>query len=320
MANPSVILGERLIEDMPPRSTNFGRKALIPLSFAIGFGLTLLLTMSPSADIGVSPQSAVNMGSIPQQQMVFGKKAYLPLFQSSQHKIDTMRVAATATETATNPRKFAQNFGETKTKFQKKVPITHPVFGTFIGDVLNELHFYVFSPQYKYDGLFALGLRELFAAGRSTYDKLQGSGEGDALWTGTCEAVGLDPDQVSKDADAMTTFAKSTPPADILKMMEGTEKAPDALVESAFADEKKKHTNFRSIGLFKVMELSGVPIEKDKAAEWAKAVKIDNSKFMKDLQAFRSNLRKMQEGMKMMEDMSLRDKQRKEKSKEEKKD
>merc|ERR1712151_938078 len=101
--------------------------------------------------------------------------------------------------------------------------------------------------------------------------------------------------------------------------MEGTEKPSDSLVASSF-EEGKKHINMRSIGLFKIMEYSGVQIDKDKAAEWSKAAKIDNDKLMKDLQSFRTNLRRMQQGEEMMKDMMARNQKKKAEKKEEKKE
>merc|ERR1712151_234522 len=126
---------------------------------------------------------------------------------------------------------------------------------------------------------------------------------------------GLDPEKIIQDANTMIAYANKTSPADILKQMDGTEKPSESLVASAF-DEEKKHISFRSIGLFKVMEYSGVQIDKDKAAEWSKAAKIDNGKMMKDLQSFRTNLRRMQQGEEMMKDMMLRNQKKKAEKKE----
>merc|ERR1712187_709525 len=80
-------------------------------------------------------------------------------------------------------------------------------------------------------------------------------------------------------------------------------------VADAFS-EVKKHTQFRSIGLFKLMDFSGVQPDKETAAKWATAAKIDNAKFMKDLQTFRANLRKMQEGLTMMKEWNERETKR----------
>merc|ERR1712187_258700 len=93
-------------------------------------------------------------------------------------------------------------------------------------------------------------------------------------------------------------------------MGEGTETPADPLIAGSFEGEKK-HVNFRSIGLFKIMEYSGVQIDKDQAAHWSKAAKIDNEKLMKDLQSFRTNLRRMQQGEEMMKDMNARNQKKK---------
>merc|ERR1719387_3019155 len=134
--------------------------------------------------------------------------------------------------------------------------------------------------------------------------KLAGGSQED-LWTAICSALDLDGKQVTKDAEIMSEYAKSTSPDDILKQMEGTEKPSDSLVASSF-EETGKHSQFRSIGLLKLMEYSGFKLDKDKAAQWAKAANIDNDKFMKDLQAFKTNMKRMQEGQDIMNDMTER--------------
>lgn len=323
--NPNDILGKPLMQEMAPHSTYCSRKALTFLSFAVGLGLTVLLAFLACADISEGQHSAITMPSIvPQHQMAFGKKALswqprpLSPFQPSfsQQKPRNMGVAAQAF----NPPPFSVTNDKFANAYPKFLP---PLFSSFITDVVNELHFYVYDIKYKYDPLFALGLREFFAAGSGAYDQIMGGGEGEKLWSAICAAVDLDGAQVTKDAETITSYAKSTAPADILKQMEGTEKPSDSLLESAF-DEFENYNQFRSIGLFKIMEFSGVQLDKDKAKEWAKAAKIDNSRFMKDLQNFRSNLRRIQEGEEMMKAMQARReknvaaKKAKEESKEEK--
>merc|ERR1719356_419692 len=245
----------------------------------------------------------------------FDKRQSLPLppFSSrlSHQNLNTRRVSASAE--LFNPPPYS----ETSKKFMaayNKLPAT--MFQTFIDDYLQSLHFYVYSRNYKYDALFALGLRELFVSAVSTYEQLAGSGEGEKLWTAIVGAVGLDPAKITADAKTMVAYANKTSPADILKQMDGTEKSSEDLVAGAF-DGEKKHIQFRSIGLFKIMEYSGVQIDKEKAAEWSKAAKIDNGKMMKDLQSFRTNLRRMQQGEEMMKDMMLRNQKKKEEKKEE---
>lgn len=318
MSNPSVMLGKPLMEEMTSPATHC-RKALTSLSFALGLFLVVLLTLLPWASTSEAQHSAVTMASImPQHQMAFGKKVFLrqsgplPPFQPSlsrQQPLKSMRVSAEVF----NP----QTFGETTEKFQNALPrFLPPLFQAFISDYLSELHFYVFNQKYNYDGMFALGLREFFDAGSGAYEKLAGDGEAENLWSAVCDAVGLDAAKVKADAETMRSYAKSTPPADILKNMEGTEKPSDSLVASAF-DKTENDCQFRSVGLFKVMEFSGVGLDKDKAKEWSKAAKMDNGKFMKDLQLFRTSLRRMQEGEEVLKGMTERAKKKKEEAKKE---
>eukprot|EP00747_Dinoflagellata_sp_TGD_P169643 gnl/TRDRNA2_/TRDRNA2_199139_c0_seq1.p1 gnl/TRDRNA2_/TRDRNA2_199139_c0~~gnl/TRDRNA2_/TRDRNA2_199139_c0_seq1.p1 ORF type:complete len:310 (+),score=67.11 gnl/TRDRNA2_/TRDRNA2_199139_c0_seq1:44-973(+) len=306
-------LGEPLVLDTTSRSG----KAVVCRGFAVGFGLAMILGLLPWAHVSDGRHPVIAMASImPQHQAAFGRKAFS--WQSSRpqpppqptlwrQKPTPMQVSTAAVS--------PQTYGETKTKFERALPrFLDPLSQAFINDYLNDLHFYVFGRGFKYDALFALGLRELFAYGSDLYEKIAGAGEGEVLWSALCDAVGLDGQEVKKDADTMSSYAKATPPADILKNMEGTEPASDSLVAAAF--QENKHSQFRSIGLFKVMEFSGVKPDKEKADEWCKAAKVDSVKFKRDLKLFKVNLRKMQQGEDMMKSMSDLEKKRKEQKKE----
>lgn len=307
MTTPSVTLGEPLLQDMATHSTRRAAKAL--LFFSIGLGLAVLLAMMPGADMSGRPHSAVSMASMasmmPQRQAAIGKAA---VFQSrplsslrpslSRQNLKPMQVSVDAA-----PR----TLGETKRAFEAQIPRFLPSLAqSFVLEYLNDLHFYVFGPTYKYDALFALGLREIFAAG----SKLAGSGDPEDLWKAICIALELDPAQTIKDAETMRDYANSTGPDDILKQMEGPEKPSDSVVAAAF-EGSPKHSQFRSVGLLRVMEYSGFKMDKEKAAEWAKAAKIDNAKFIKDLQSYRKNIIKMKEGEEMLKGMAEREAKKK---------
>jgi photosystem II biogenesis protein Psp29 len=301
MATLSLV--EPFAQEVAARRSHCGGKATAFLSLSIALGFVLLLL--PWADISGKQHAAITMISLqPPHQTVIGKNAAsssqlrpLRSFQpsSSWNKPQPTRGLFSADAT---PR----TLGDTKLTFQNALPRVLPsMYQAFIGEYLADLHFYVFSKSSKYDGLFALGLRDMFLSG----SKLAGKGDQDDLWDAICTALDLDPNQVTKHADTMSKYAKSTSPDDIVKQMVGTEKPSDGLVAASFG-ETGKHSQFRSIGLLKLMEYSGFKLDKDNTAEWTKAAKIDNDRFMKDLQAFKSKMKRMQEGQNIMNDMTER--------------
>eukprot|EP00747_Dinoflagellata_sp_TGD_P189680 gnl/TRDRNA2_/TRDRNA2_50309_c0_seq1.p1 gnl/TRDRNA2_/TRDRNA2_50309_c0~~gnl/TRDRNA2_/TRDRNA2_50309_c0_seq1.p1 ORF type:complete len:320 (+),score=46.40 gnl/TRDRNA2_/TRDRNA2_50309_c0_seq1:118-1077(+) len=318
MTNPNRLLCEPLIQETNSRSRRCGGTFLALLSFAIGCGLL------PWADIGKRQSSAtaaddisegqspaITMASMmPRHQMTFGKNAIswqsrsVPRLQPriSRQISKGVRVSA-------EPYNPPPTFGMTKMKFQEALlpKLLHPLYQKFFEDYLEELHFYVYTSSYKYDGLFALGLREFFATASGTYDQFSSSGESENVFSACCTAVGLDGQQIIKDADTMRTYAKSASPTDIRKHMEGTEKPSDSFVAATF-EEYKRSSRFRSIGLFKVLEFSGVKLDDSNTEMWAKAANMRAAKLKSDIGAYAVNLSKMKDGDKMVKDVMDLDK------------
>lgn len=191
-------------------------------------------------------------------------------------------------------------------------PPVLPMYRTFLVDFITQSHLAVVDSRFKYDAIFGLGMWHYYKGLMSNYDKLVQSEQSDKIWTAVCTSLGLKPDEVKADAEAMETYATSTSPADILQHLEGASAPSDARVSEAFTSiQSKLYTLTYSIGLFKMMEQSGIELNKGNVEEWAKALKIDPpSKVTSDLETYQQNLNKLQKAEEMMREIEIREKKK----------
>lgn len=186
-----------------------------------------------------------------------------------------------------------------------------PMYRTFLIDFLTQLHLAVVDSRFKYDAVFALGIRQYFEGLMGSYDKLMGAPASDKIWSAMMKALSLDPEKVKADAEAAASYAGSNPPAKILEHMEGAE-APDARITEAFASIRSKLFSMPySVGLFRMMELCRVEVSRTNAEEWAKALKIQPpSKVTSDLDTYRQNQVKLQKAEEMVREIEIREKKK----------
>merc|ERR1719461_3084 len=106
-------------------------------------------------------------------------------------------------------------------------------------------------------------------------------------------------------------YASSASPADILRDLEGSESASDAKVVEAFKSIRSGLYSFSfSVGLFRVMELAGVEVNKANAEEWAKALEITPAKLNSDLETYKLNKNKLQKAEEMIREVEIREKRK----------
>lgn len=191
-------------------------------------------------------------------------------------------------------------------------PPVLPMYRTFVVDFITQTHLAVVDSRFKYDAIFALGMSHYFNGLMSNYDKLLQSEQSGKIWAALCKSLDLNPDEVKADAEAMSAYASSTSPADILQHLEGAAAPSDARVSEAFSSIKSKlYTLTYSVGLFKLMELSGIELNTGNVEEWAKTLKIDPpSKVTSDLETYKQNQGKLQKAEEMMREIEIREKKK----------
>lgn len=188
-------------------------------------------------------------------------------------------------------------------------PPVLPMYRPFLVDLMTQTHLAIVDSRFKYDAIFALGLCEFFTGLMSAYDKTVGSEQTDKIWDAMLEALGMDPAEVKADAEAVVAYGKATSPAEILKHMEGV--SPDAKVGEAFKSiSSSLYSMPFSVGLFKLMEYSGVEVTKANTEEWADALKLTKTKVNSDLETYKLNVNKLQKAEEMLREIEIREKKK----------
>jgi hypothetical protein len=176
------------------------------------------------------------------------------------------------------------------------------MYKPFVIDLLKQTHLAMQDSRFKYDAVFALGLRECFTEMMASYDKLTGSKQSDLIWQAFLQATGLEIEKVNADAEAAATAAKSSTPMQLLEAMQSGAAGAFENVASGL------HSTSFSVGLFKIMELSGVEVTKNNAEEWAKELKIPVSRVTTDLDTYNMNKQKLKQGEEMLREIEIREK------------
>lgn len=190
-------------------------------------------------------------------------------------------------------------------------PPVLPLYRAFIIDLLTQTHLALVDSRFKYDAIFALGLKTYYDALMGNYDKLVGGRQDSAkIWKAMLGALALEPATVDADAATMAGYASSTPPAEVLKHMEGAA-APDARISEAFASIKSSlYSGSFSVGLFRMMELCKVEVNKANVEEWAKALGVPVAKPAGDLETYKLNKNKLQKAEEMIREVEIREKKK----------
>merc|ERR1719162_2153970 len=93
--------------------------------------------------------------------------------------------------------------------------------------------------------------------------------------------------------------------------MEKPAAAADQRVADAFSGiSTSLYSQPFSVGLFKIMEYSGVQATSDNVEEWAKALKVTAAKPVSDLETYRKNTAKLRQAEEMMREVEIREKKK----------
>merc|ERR1712113_646143 len=94
--------------------------------------------------------------------------------------------------------------------------------------------------------------------------------------------------------------------------MGGSEPASNGKVTEAFRSIRSGLYSFPfSVGLFRVMEIAGVEVNKANAEEWGKALEISPlAKLTSDLETYKLNKDKLQQAEEMIREVEIREKKK----------
>lgn len=209
----------------------------------------------------------------------------------------------------TNPVRTVSDTIDAFYKDFSEAPVL-PMYRSFLIDFLTTQHLGIVDIRFKYDAVYALGLRRYFDGLMGSYDKLVGGPMTEKIWVSLVKSLGMDPAKVREDAEAVEAYAGATSPSNMLGHMEGKD-APAVIAEAFSSIKSKLFTSSYSIGLFRMMELCKVEVNAANAEEWAKALGITPAtKVTADLETYRQNQLKVQRGEEMIREIEIREKKK----------
>lgn len=185
-------------------------------------------------------------------------------------------------------------------------PPVMPMFRMYLMDILSQTHITVSDARFKYDAVFAFGLRESFNALMGPYDGLTDRGETEKIWQALVGSIGLDASQMEADAKAVEAYARATQPSEILQQLEAD--ADNSVVQALRDLSSGLYSRSCSVGVFKIMELSGAEVKKDSLEEWMKAIGLPATKANKDLDSYLALQEKLRGQMEMIREVQIREK------------
>ena len=194
------------------------------------------------------------------------------------------------------------------------------IYRRFVEELLVEMHLLSVNVDFSYDPIFALGIVTSFDSFMQGY---QPAGELPAIFSALCNGVDKNPDQVKSDAknvaasaqhiglDAWVTAAGSDHPSGDNLLLN--------TLTAIHQREKFKYSRLFAIGLYSLLadQDPDVKDNDEKRQEYltklSELLDLSLDKLAKDLDLYRSNLEKVDQLLKVLEDVAEAERKKKEK-------
>ncbi|CAD7705285.1 unnamed protein product [Ostreobium quekettii] len=197
----------------------------------------------------------------------------------------------------------------TKQKFLEEYPRPVPaIYNTVVQELLIQQHFIRYNVAYKYDEIFALGLT-------SAFDQiLEGfpSNDREKLFSAYIKSLDEDPRRYRSDAAALEKACEGLQGVDsVVPSQQGSNMLQKKLADiaSRAADGKFFYSKFFAVGLFRLLELTGVK-EPQALGEVVGALNIDLESVNADLKLYKGILTKLSAAKELMQEFLEREKRK----------
>jgi photosystem II biogenesis protein Psp29 len=191
------------------------------------------------------------------------------------------------------------------------------VYRRVVEELLVEMHLLSINVDFRYDPIYALGVFTSFERFMEGYRPEQ---DRESIFDGLCRALHGSAEQYRSDAGAVLIGAKETSIEDIIsRLKDGGDDSGSKLIQSLKAvknNPKFKYSRLFVIGLYTLLAESKPSILKDKddreatVKQICEALNLLADKVGKDLDIYRGNLDKMQQLLKVLEDVLEADKKK----------
>jgi photosystem II biogenesis protein Psp29 len=194
------------------------------------------------------------------------------------------------------------------------------IYRRVVEELMVEMHLLSVNVDFQYDPIYALGVVSSFNRFMSGYrpetDKA-------SIFQALCQALGKDPQQYRRDAEALESWATRVSPSEVLDVLSQTHSSGEtseveAAVRAIAANSHFKYSRLFAIGLYSLLELAEADFVKENSKleeilePISKTLNLSADKLKKDLELYRSNLEKMAQAQIVMEDILKADRKKRE--------
>lgn len=219
------------------------------------------------------------------------------------------RFARRVEATAAGASSFsAPPVAETKKNFLELYPTPVPaIYSGVLQELIVQQHFIRYNKAYHYDPIFAMGVT-------SAFDQiLEDLGEeGETIFQAYIKSLDEDPKQYRSDAAALEKACSGLEGISSLVPGDGAS-TPVSEVVSKVADQiaagKFHYNKFFAIGLFRLLELTGVK-EPQALGSLVEALGVKQDAVNRDLKLYKNVLSKLSAGKELMQEMMEREKKK----------
>jgi photosystem II biogenesis protein Psp29 len=192
------------------------------------------------------------------------------------------------------------------------------IYRRFVEELLVEMHLLSVNIEFEYDPVFALGIFtafDRFMQGYQPADQLPD------IFNALCQSADFNPDQVRQDAERIAASAHHISLDDWVSAAASQQGASDNLLQTTLGHihqrQTFKYSRLFAIGLYTLLadrdpEIKDNPEKRqDYLTKLADSLHISLEKLAKDLDLYRSNLEKVDQLLKVLEDAAEAERKKK---------
>ena len=199
------------------------------------------------------------------------------------------------------------------------------VYRRVVEELMVEMHLLSVNTDFKKDPIYYLGVVSSFERLMQGY---QPEADKSSIFNALCRSVDEDPDYCRSQAEKLLSVAESKSTDELISWLSNPQGDEDfvAPIAAISHNDKFKYSRLFGVGLYTLLEKADPELLKDQEKSQkiyetlADNLNLPKEKMKKDLELYRSNLDKMDQLLKVMEDMLEASRKQREKRAQEKKE
>ncbi len=194
------------------------------------------------------------------------------------------------------------------------------IYRRVVEELMVEMHLLSVNVDFSYDPIYALGVVTSFERFMQGY---QPENDKESIFVALCHSTGGEAQRYRQDAENCLNAAKSCSGEQMLNILTKNSNTEGEflteLIKTVSSKPKFKYSRLFAIGLYTLLETSQSDLLEDKEKfnqmfqQISHALNLPEGKMQKDLELYRSNLNKMTQLLKVIEDAIAADRKQREK-------